>query len=205
MCTCNISTMQTKRDFTSMFCLLLIIILFPVTGHAQKNPYFSKDSIPVVDGKVVFSIDFDYDLDKRDFMRLSVAYLSGKMEPYEGAFIASNRDSTVCRITDYLEIESNPAQVFAVYVTYNLRLDYENGKCKLAIHDFSYMEKTYFETQEISDRKLDMPEYTGEEMMVEKSYTRLLTKNPSGKITEATIKRINEIIDNLELSFARIQ
>ncbi|MPN57093.1 hypothetical protein SDC9_204787 [bioreactor metagenome] len=48
-----------------------------------------------------------------------------------------------------------------------------------------------------------MPEYTGEDMMIRKSYTRLLKKDPSSQVTEATVNRINEIIDNLELSFTR--
>ncbi|MFA7492097.1 MAG: hypothetical protein WCZ43_01060 [Proteiniphilum sp.] len=156
-----------------------------------------------MDGKVVFSVTFEYDLDSKEFMKRSVAYLNGRLNPYSGAFLASNRDSTVCRITDYFEIDSNVAQLFALYATYSLRLDYEKGKCRLTIWDFIYMDKAYFETQEASDRKLNMPEYTGEDMMIRKSYTRLLKKDPSSQVTEATVNRMNEIIDNLQLSFAR--
>lgn len=202
MFTRNIPIIPTKRGLVFTLCLLFIF-LFPIIGYAQKNLNFSKDSIPVVDGKVVFSVTFEYDLDSKEFMKRSVAYLNGRLNPYSGAFLASNRDSTVCRITDYFEIDSNVAQLFALYATYSLRLDYEKGKCRLTIWDFIYMDKAYFETQEASDRKLNMPEYTGEDMMIRKSYTRLLKKDPSSQVTEATVNRMNEIIDNLQLSFAR--
>lgn len=65
------------------------------------------------------------------------------------------------------------------------------------------MDKSFFETQEASDRKLNMPEYTGEDMMIKKNYTRLMKKDPSSQVTETTVNRINEIIDNLELTFSR--
>lgn len=198
----RISISLKKGGFTPNLCLLFLFLI-PVTGYAQKKHNFSKDSIPVADGKVIFSIDFQYDLDKKEFMKRAVAYLNGRMEPYSGVFLVSNKDSTVCRITDYLEVDANVAQLFAVYVTYNLRLYYEQGKCKLTLSDFIYMDKIYFEKQEESERKLDMPEYSGEEVMVKKSYARLLTKDPSGQVTASTVKRINEIIDYLELSFAR--
>lgn len=197
----NITIILSERGFTSMFCLLFIF-LFPVMGYAQSVE-FSKDSIPVVDGKVVFSVNFEHKLEKEEFRKRSIAYLNNKLDPYSGVFLVNNRDSTVCKITDYLEIDSNVAQLFSIYVTYSLRMKYEEGRCTMTIRDFTYMEKTYFETQEASERKLNMPEYSGKEMMIDKSYTRLMTKNPAGRVTEATVNRINEIINNLELSFTR--
>ncbi|WP_298651287.1 hypothetical protein [uncultured Proteiniphilum sp.] len=197
----NIAIILSERGYTLKFCLLFIF-LFPMLGYAQSVE-FSKDSIPVVDGKVVFSVNFEHDLDKEEFMKRSIAYLNNKLDPYSGVFLFNSRDSTVCRITDYLEIDAKVAQLFAIYVTYSLRMTYEEGRCTMTIWDFTYMEKTYFETQEASERKLNMPEYSGEYMMIDKSYTRLMTKDPAGRITEATVNRINEIISNLELSFVR--
>ena len=198
----NISIALTNKGLVFKL-FLLFLFLSPIGGYAQRNLIFSKDSIPVVNGEVVFSVIFEYDLDKVEFMKRSVAYLNGKLEPYSGLFLASNRDSTVCRITDYFEVDSNIAQLFAIYATYSLKLNYEKGKCRLTIWDFSYMDKSFFETQEASDRKLNMPEYTGEDMMIKKNYTRLMKKDPSSQVTETTVNRINEIIDNLELTFSR--
>ncbi|RNC64918.1 hypothetical protein D7D25_09925 [Proteiniphilum sp. X52] len=180
----------------------MFIFFFPSMGYAQ-SVQFAKDSIPVVDGKVVFSVNFEYDLDKKEFMRRSTHYLNNKLDPYAGAFLINNKDSTVCKIIDYLEIDSNFFQVFGMYMTYSLRMRYDEGRCTMTIRDLTYMEKTYFETQEASERKLNMPEYSGKDIMIDKKYTNLMTRNASGKITEATVNRINDIVKNLELSFVR--
>ncbi|WP_148038903.1 hypothetical protein [Proteiniphilum sp. X52] len=136
-------------------------------------------------------------------MRRSTHYLNNKLDPYAGAFLINNKDSTVCKIIDYLEIDSNFFQVFGMYMTYSLRMRYDEGRCTMTIRDLTYMEKTYFETQEASERKLNMPEYSGKDIMIDKKYTNLMTRNASGKITEATVNRINDIVKNLELSFVR--
>jgi len=73
----------------------------------------------------------------------------------------------------------------------------------MIIRDISYMEKGYFETQEKSQRKLNMPKYSGKDIMIDKNYSRLMMRNASGKITEATVERINEIIKNFDLTFMR--
>ena len=65
------------------------------------------------------------------------------------------------------------------------------------------MEKGYFEAQEKSQRKLNMPEYSGKDIMIDKNYSRLLMRDASDKITEATVERINEIIKSLDLIFMR--
>lgn len=62
------------------------------------------------------------------------------------------------------------------------------------------MEKGYFEAQEKSDRKLNMPEYSGKDIMILKKFTPLMIRGASDKITEATIDRINEMIKNLDFS-----
>jgi hypothetical protein len=65
------------------------------------------------------------------------------------------------------------------------------------------MEKGYFETQEKSKRKLNMPEYSGEDIMIKKDYSLMLKKNASGRITDASLQRINEIIKGLDYSFRK--
>lgn len=87
----NISIALTNKGLVFKL-FLLFLFLSPIGGYAQKNLNFSKDSIPVVNGEVVFSVIFEYDLDKVEFMKRSVAYLNGKLEPYSGLFLASNRD-----------------------------------------------------------------------------------------------------------------
>lgn len=197
----NISKFLSRRGFIAKLCFFFIF--FPSSMGFAQSIQFSKDSIPVVDGEVVFLAKFEYELNKNEFFRRTYSYLNDKLDPYTGAFLINNEDSTICLITDYLEISSNPIAVFGMYITYNMHLTYNEGNCTMAISNISYMEKGYFESQEKSKRKLNMPKYSGKDIMVDKNYTRLMTQNASGKITEATVERVNEIIKNLDLSFMR--
>lgn len=197
----NISKVLSGRGFIAKLCLLFFFFSSSV-GFAQSIQ-FSKDSIPVIDGEVVFFVKFEYELDKKEFSKRTYSYLNEKLDPYSGAFLVNNEDSTVCRITDYLEISSNPISVFGMYITYYLQLTYKEGVCTMIIRNISFMEKGHFEAQEESKRKLNMPEYSGKDIMIDKNYTRLMVRDASGKATEATIARINEIIKNLDLSFMR--
>src|SRR5690606_5617266 len=136
------------------------MILFPLIGYGQLAQ-FTKDSIPVVDGKVVFMVDFEADLDKDELRRRAYAYLNEVLDPYAGTFGVNNDDYTACRITDYLAIEASVFQTVGMYMTYSLRLGYRNGSCTMVIENMRYMEKKYFEAQEESPHQLNMPEYTG--------------------------------------------
>uniref|UniRef100_UPI00292DF3FA hypothetical protein n=1 Tax=Pedobacter heparinus TaxID=984 RepID=UPI00292DF3FA len=153
--------------------------------------------------KVVFKVEFKYDLSKEEFHKRSYSYLNNKLDPYSGQFIIDNNDSTVSRIIDYLDIDGNIIQTFGMYMTYNLKLVYGNALCTMVLEDITYMDKQYFETQENSPRKLIMPVYSGKDVMIDKKYASLLKRKASEKITNASLIRINEIIKNLDASFAQ--
>lgn len=125
------------------------------------------------------------------------------LDPYSGQFIIDNSDSTVSRITDYLDIDDNIIQTFGMYMTYRLKLVYEHALCTMVLEDITYMDKQYFETQENAPRKLNMPVYAGKDIMIDKKYALILKRNASEKITDASLIRINEIIKNLDASFAK--
>lgn len=180
----------------------MLILFLPSIGYAQ-SVQFTEDSIPVVNGEVVFVVDLNSDLDKNEFSEKAFYYLNGVLDPYTGVFLVNSSDSTVCEIIDYLEVASNAFQVFGMYMTYSLQLIYMHGSCTMIIKNITYMEKGYFEKQEESLRKLNMPEYSGKDIMIDKNYSRLMSQNASGKITGVTLERINEIIKGLEISFAQ--
>ena len=90
-----------------------------------------------------------------------------------------------------------------MYMTYDLKLVYENALCTMVLEDITYMDKQYFETQENSRRKLNMPVYSGKDVMIDKKYALILKRKASEKITNASLMRINEIIKNLDASFAQ--
>jgi hypothetical protein len=182
--------------------IIFLITCFPLIGHTQ-SAYFTKESIPTIGSKVVFKVEFKYDLSKEEFHKRSYSYLNKMLDPYSGQFIIDNNDSTVSRIIDYLDIDDNIIQTFGMYMTYNLKLVYENALCTMVLEDITYMDKQYFETQENAQRKLNMPEYSGKDVMIDKKYSFLLKRKASEKITNASLIRINEIIKNLDASFAQ--
>ena len=180
--------------------MLFIIIWLPLAGFGQAVQ-FKKDSIPLVAGKVVFSVEFKFDLPKEELHKRAFSYLNGGMDPYFGEFSMNNDDYTLCKITDYIDFGNNLLQTFGMYMTYNLQLAYKDGSCIMVIRDITYMEKSYFEAQEESKRKLNMPVHPGVDIMVHKKYSLMMKKDASERITEASIKRINDIIKSLDTSF----
>ena len=199
MLTRNTQTSLSRRGFSATLCFLFFFLSSSV-GFAQSHE-FSKDSIPVVNDEVVFSVKFEYDLKKEEFHRRAYSYLNDKLDPYSGSFITNNEDSTTSKITDYLKISGGAISTHAVYMTYNMYLTYQDGYCNMTIKDITYMEKGYYESQEKSDRKLDMPEYSGKDIMIDEKLRWLFKRNASKNITEATIERINGIIKDLDLAF----
>ena len=187
------------KRFISFF-----IILLPLTGFGQLVP-FTKDSIPQVGGKVMFRVDFRSDLSKEEIRKRAISYLNDEMNPYFGEFRINNDNYTICRITDYLDLAANLFETFGMYMTYDIQLGYRDSSCTMIIRNITYMEKGYFETQEKSKRKLNMPEYSGEDIMIKNNYSLMLKKNASGRITDASLKRINEIVKSLNTSFAKKQ
>lgn len=170
--------------------------MFPLLGFAQ-TAIFHRDSVPEVDGKVVFAVDLRSDLEKDTLHKQVLSYLNEELNPYSGTFLVSNEDYVASRITDYLEIEAGVFQEFGMYMIYTLELRFQDRACHIVFRDISYMESTYFEAQEKSNRKLDMPIHTAEDIMLEKNFSLLLIKDVSERTTEASISRINEIIKEL--------
>lgn len=182
--------------------IIFLITCFPLIGYTQ-SAYFTKESISTIGSKVVFKVEFKYDLSKEEFHKRSYAYLNNRLDPYSGQFILDNSDSTVSRITDYLDIDGSIIQTFGMYMMYDLKLVYEHTLCTMVLENITYMDKQYFETQENTIRKLNMPVYSGKDVMIDKKYTSLLKRKASEKITNASLIRINEIIKNLDASFAK--
>ena len=194
---------RQKAPYSRMKRLMLFFIIsLPLTGYGQFVQ-FTKDSIPLADGKIVFTVNFKFDLSKEEFHKRAFSYLNDVMNPYSGGFRMNNDDYTLCRITDYIDFADKIFETFGMYMTYDLQLGYKDSSCTMVIRNITYMEKGYFEAKEKSERKLNMPEYPAEDIMVHKKYSLMLKKNASEKITEASLKRINEIIKSLDYSFRK--
>lgn len=188
-----------KKVTGSLF--VLVFLLFTASVHAQGGA-FTTDSVPVVDDQVVFTSHLTSDLSKEEFRTKSYIYLGTGLDPYSASFLANTPDSVVCRVVDYLEIESKLLQVFGVYMTYDLKLVYHDGASDLTIHNITFMEKSDFERKEEKPRELNFTGYTGKEMMIDKIYSPLLRKNASARVTDAAIERLNEVVNGLASHFA---
>jgi hypothetical protein len=136
--------------------ILFFIIFLPLIGYTQLIQ-FTKDSIPQANEKVIFRVDFKFDLSKEEFHKRAFSYLNDAMNPYSGGFSMNTDDYTLCRITDYIDLSDNLFETFGMYMTYDLQLGYQDSSSTMIIRNIIYMEKSYFETQEKSKRKLNMP------------------------------------------------
>lgn len=176
--------------------VLCFIVMFPLLGLAQPV-IFHQDSVPTVEGKVVFDVDLTSDLNKEEVHKRTLTYLNDELNPYSGTFLISNQDYVASRITDYFEIEAGIFQTFGMYMTYTLELRYSEGLCQIVFRDISYMESTYFEAQEESAKKLDMPVHSAQDIMINKNFSLMFIKDVSERTTEASIDRINGIVKEM--------
>ena len=95
---------------------VLLFWLCVITSHARSLP-FSTDSIPVVDEEVTFTYRFEADIDKKEYLTRTYFFIDRELDPYKGAFLKHAEDTVVCRVTDYLDIESSMLYLFGVYMT----------------------------------------------------------------------------------------
>lgn len=179
---------------------ILVLLLLTTSGYAQVEP-FSSVSVPLEDDKVVFTHQFTNDLSNEEFRTKVYMYLNTGLKPHAISFLEKTADSMVCRVVDYLEIESSPLSVFAMYMIYDLKLGYNEKSSDLTIRNINFMEKSDFERKQEKPRESNFQIYTGKEMMIDKVYSPLLRKNASVRVTDAAIERLNEVVNGLASHF----
>jgi hypothetical protein len=180
--------------------LCCIIVFFSCKGFTQPAP-FTADSIPVVDGKVLFTVNFQPDLSKAEMHKRAYSYLVGDLKPYSGTFGRDTGDHTICRITDYLSIVNGVFQSYGVFMTYTVALTYRNGACNMVVKDISYMEKSAFLAKQSARRGTTLPEWSAMDIMIDHKFRLLLIGKVSERITGASLVRINGIVKDLHASF----
>ena len=186
--------------------LLLIMCIFMqnscTTVFAQSDG-FTIDSIPMVNGDVVFEADFPYDLSREEFNTRINQFLSKHLNPVTGEILENNPEYTSSRIVDYIGVGDNIFHSYGVYMIYHMKFIYENGLCQLKIEDIDYLEKVYLKAflDPLDKRKL--PTFTAREIMIEHRLKQLFVRSASERITESSLDRINGIIDALNDLFGR--
>lgn len=176
--------------------ILFLILCFPLSGYGQYVQ-FTKDSIPLVNGKVEFQIPFELNLTNIVFHQKVDDYLNKQLHPYSGGFIRDNDQHVLCKVTDYLKVTEGFLQEFGVYMIYRLDFSFQPGRCIMTIDDLSFLEKGYFEASEKAKDSLLVPQWTGKDILIDHQYHLMFIKKTSEKITTASLKKINQMIKDL--------
>ena len=184
-----------------IFAIVVILLsLFTFNGFAQSEP-FVADSIPIVDNQVLFSYHIPTDMSVEDFYRKSQFFIARELKSHSGSYIENSEDLIVCRVIDYLDIESRFLSVFGMYMTYDLKLAYSNGGCDLTISNIYFMEKSDYESQREKKGRINLKQFPAKMILVDQSYHQLFVKKSSEKITHASINRLNTVVNSLEKLF----
>ena len=194
------------KQLTSLLIATFLSLLF--AGNLSAQTLSSKDFL-LVNDDVMISVQLTPPL-KRDEIYRRVHYcLHQNWLPYIGTFLKDTTSETRCKITDYLEINNNALSVFAMYMSYDLSIFYADSLCVINIQNLRYMEKEYYERKESweenpSNRKLNMPEYTGKEILIDHVFKTLFNPKASLKTEAATLKRFNSILARLKRYFNQV-
>ncbi|MEC3878307.1 hypothetical protein [Parapedobacter sp. 10938] len=191
----------TWRKCSQRWLFIFSLLVSAWRVSAQVAP-FGIDSIPVVNGKIVFQAEFVTDMDQATVRNRVSLYLNDVLKPHTGTVYVNNDNHIRCRITDYINISASLLQSVGMYMTYDLSLQYKNGGWTMLIWDILYVEKQYYEAQEVSKRKLDIPQYSAEDIILGNQYKLILIKNASKRIAESSIERINGIVRDLDVLFS---
>ena len=113
---------------------LLFALFFPCLLAAQGH--FTADSIPMQDGQVRFSTEFnDLPLTADDIRKRVTMYVSTRLNAHDGRMVANNDTSLVCATVDSLVYKKQALAVYITYMRYNLAFDYANGYCRVTVRD----------------------------------------------------------------------
>ncbi len=173
-----------------VFALLLI----PALCFAQNET--GNDSIPVVEGKVVFSSEYHPDLSKSEIhQRLEKWLTYSFLKENERINLNDTIAGTIaCRKTDELDIHKKALSVFRMNMKYTLVLEYKDNYCLAAIRSISYSDP-----DEVLSQYQEMPtSYPGEAILLEKRFKNLFIKDASDKIASKTLDRVEEIFQNID-------
>ncbi len=173
---------------------------FPIILFGQPK-LFQNDSILILDGKVTFDINFNYKLNKEEFSKRVNLYINRKFHPLSGEIIENNIINTICKVVDYISIDSSAFQKYGIYMIYSMSFEYTYGLCHMVLNEISFLEKGYYDAyMDDSDKRL-LPTLTAKEVMLDHEFKMLLVKNVSERITIAALERINGTINDIHKIF----
>ncbi|MDR1372540.1 MAG: DUF4468 domain-containing protein [Dysgonamonadaceae bacterium] len=187
----------------SIISVVVLMVLFT----SNQMSICAIDSIPLVNGKIVFKEYIKTNVGQKDIHDKLYSYINNDLQPVEGNVLINEPNKIVCNITDYIVINQHIMQTFAMYMNYILSLEFNDGLCLAKVRDIKFMEKESFEKQKEWDEnpnnimnytKSDsilFPVYTAEQIFLNKDYSLTFYKRASQRITKYAIYRIEEIFE----------
>lgn len=179
---------------------IYIAVFWPVFATSQAV-IFQPDSIPLINGEVVFGVGFDFDLSQSQYNARINQFLSKQFNPVSGEITEKTPGITRCRVTDYISIGDNFFQSFGIYMLYDLTLTVADGHAQMRIDNIKYLEQGYYDTYVDPSDTRTIPLYTAAEIMIDQQFKQLFVRNASSRITEASLERINSIAADLHALF----
>lgn len=180
-----------------MRILWIYIAVYWTVFATSQAVIFQPDSIPMVNGEVVFDVGFDFDLSQSQYNARINQFLSKQFNPVSGEITEKTPDLTRCQVTDYISVGDNFFQSFGIYMLYDLTLRVVDGHTQMRIDNIKYLEQGYYDTYVDPSDTRTIPLYTAAEIMIDHQFKQLFVKNASSRITETSLERINSIAADL--------
>ena len=201
---CRKKVYQASVDVRRIGSLLLVVwIILQMSGTAVLAQAVgdTRDSIPMINGEVVFEADYEFDLTGEEFNSGINQFLSNHLNPVTGKIMENNPEHTSCRVVDYIGVGDNIFHSYGVYMIYHMNFIYQNGMCHLRIEDIGFLEKDYLNAYLDPSDNRKLPTYTAREIMVEHRLKQLFVRRVSERVTESSLSRIYGIIGALNELF----
>ena len=172
--------------------LSFALLLISFSCFAQNET--GNDSIPLVDGKVVFSSEYHPPLSK--------AEIHAQLENWLTSVFLKNKEvinlndtlagMIACRTMDVLEIHKKALSVFNMNMRYMLVCEYRDHYCLATIRSINYSDPDEVKSQET------LTIYPSEMILIEKRFKNLFIKDASDKIAAKTLDRVEEIFNEID-------
>lgn len=175
--------------------VLLTITSFSIACFSQKTT--ETVQVPVVNGKILFSDTINVNMSQAEIQTRISEWLTTEFLPDHG--LLNSNDSILglasCQVMDYLEIEKKALSVFAMYMRYNLILEFTDNRCIASVRNINFISSENMNSDDPRDRT-DF--FSGDFIMLEKKYKVAFVKNASERITAKAVERIHEIFATID-------
>lgn len=163
--------------------IVFLLLLVPFFAYASEDD--SSRTVPIVDGKVVFTTEEAVDLTKGEIHDKLIKWIQDSdMSKKITLQLDNEEENTIyCRVNDYLYIEGNAWKIFDMNVRYYLIFEYTDNAYTAKIININFIETS----------KDDPGTFSAEFVMIEKNYKVLTIRRASEKISDKMMDYTDEV------------